>query len=274
MKNFYYLPLLAIIALMSSCAMGKAMLLTKESKRIENVFPSVSLKNDTLYYQILDDPEDYRTINDTVYSIHMGEILSGLNYINRKIKPYYIELPTLPKDTIVDITGSSLVPRTVKFRSEYVLSLSADENYVLREKQLASFYQQHSPEAYALYKKGNALLHTSYGMLAGFFASLIAAECLILCSEQIVGYESVIGSYGIPMLKPIYGRNDAMFYSGLGLGATSLAFGITAVVLEVKGIKKHVEALDTYHIQTEKNTPKLTLNTQISGNGVGVALQF
>ena len=274
MKTFYYLPLLAIIALMSSCTMGKGMLLTKESKRIENVFPNVSLKNDTLYYQILDDHEDYRTLNDTVYSIHMGEILSGLNYMNRDIKPYYIEFPTLPKDTIVDITGSSLVPRNVKFRSEYVLSLSADENYVLREKQLASFYQQHSPEAYALYKKGNTLLHTSYGMLAGCWASLIGAFCFILCSEQIVGYESVKGPYGLPQLKPIYGRNDAMYYSGYGLLAASVAFEITAIVLEVKGMKKHIEALDTYHIQAEESTSKLTLNTQISGNGVGVALQF
>lgn len=251
------------------------MLLTKESKRIENVFPNPSLKNDTLYYQILDDHEDYRTINDTVYSIHLGEILSGLNYTNRKIKPYYVEFPTLPKDTIVDITGSSLVPRRdVKFRSEYVLSLSADENYVLREKQLASFYQQHSPEAYALYKKGDALLHTSYGMLAGCLASFIAGECFILCSEQIVGYESFKDSYGPPVLEPIYGRNDAMFYSGIGLLATSVAFGITGIVLELKGMKRHIEALDAYHIQAEESTPKLTLNTQISGNGVGVMLQF
>jgi hypothetical protein len=274
MKTFCYLSLLAIIALMSSCTMGKVMLLTKESKRIENIFPKVSLENDTLYYQILDDHEDYRTINDTVYSIHLGEILSGLNYRNRRIKPYYIEFPTLPKDTIVDITGSSLVPRNVKFRSEYVLSLSADENYVLQEKQLASFHQQHSPEAYALYKKGNALLHTGYGMYAGGLASLIGAFCFISCSEQIVGYESVKGPYGLPQLKPIYGRNDAMYYSGFGLLAASVAFEITSIVLVQKGAKKHIEALDTYHIQTEKNTPKLTLNTQISGNGVGVALQF
>jgi hypothetical protein len=49
---------------------------------------------------------------------------------------------------------------------------------------------------------------------------------------------------------------------------------LAGLCLSIRGAQKRVEALEVYHIQAQQSTPKLSLNTQISTNGIGIALQF
>lgn len=276
MKKILFV-LTAIVALMSSCVTNShVMLLTKNAEKL-NVVASNKMENDTIYYRLVEDQTDKEpTISDSIYSIHASEILAGLNYKNKLVRPYYTELPVLDEDTIVDTNGSSLVIRgNKKGKSEYVLSLSADENYVIPSKQLASFYQRHSPEAYTLHKKGKVLCNSAWGMWGGSIALLGGGIAMIvLGSTQIVGYEQVKGSYGLPHYEPIYERNNAMYFSGWAMYIAGFACDIASYVLMTKGAQKYQEALDIYHIQAQQATPKLSLNTQISNNGIGIALQF
>ena len=270
------LVLTAIVALMSSCVLTSShvMLLTKNAEKL-NVVPTIG--NDTIYYRLVEDQTDKEpTISDSIYSIHASEILAGLNYKNKLVRPYYTELPVLAEDTIVDTNGSSLVIRcNKKGKIEYVLSLSADENYVIPSKQLASFYQRHSPEAYTLHKKGKVLCNAAWGMWGGSIPLYIGGIAMtVLGSNQLVGYEQVKGSYGLPHYEPIYERNNAMYFSGWAMYIAGFACDIASYVLITKGAQKHQEALDIYHIQAQQTTPKLSLNTQISNNGIGIALQF
>lgn len=274
MKKILFI-LTTIIALMSSCVASQITLLTKNGEKL-NVVPTM-IGNDTIYYHFVEDQTDKKLIlSDSLYSIHTSEILAGLNYKNKLVEPYYIEFPVLAEDTIVDTNGSSLAIRcNKKGKSEYVLSLSADENYVIPSKQLASFYQRHSPESYTLHKKGKVLCNAAWGMLGGSIPLLIGGIAMtVLGSKQLVGYEQVKGSYGPPHYKPIYERNNAMYFSGWAMYIAWFACDIASSVLITRGAQKQQEALDIYHIQAQQATPKLSLNTQISNNGIGIALQF
>lgn len=272
MKKILFI-LTTIVALMSSCVANQITLLTKNAEKL-NVVPTM-IGNDTIYYRLVEDQTDKKlTLSDSLYSIHTSEILAGLNYKNKLVEPYYTELPVLAEDTIVDTNGSSLAIRcNKKGENEYVLSLSADENYVIPSKQLASFYQRHSPEAYTLHKKGKVLCYAAWGMLGGSLP-LLAGGLAMISNKQLVGYEQVKGSYGPPHYKPIYERNNAMYFSGWAMYIAMFACDIAGSVLVKRGLQKQQEALDIYHVQAQQPTPKLSLNTQISTNGIGIALQF
>lgn len=192
------------------------------------------------------------------------------------VEPYHTELPVLVEDTIVETSGSSLMIRyNEKGKREYVLSLSADENYVIPSKQLASFYQRHSPEAYTLHKKGKVLCNTAWGMLGGSIALYAGGIAMIVLGKNppLGDYEQAKGPY-LPHYEPTYVRDDVM----CGFGAIAILAGLgcdlASCPLFIKGAQKRVEALDVYHIQAQQSTPKLSLNTQISTNGIGIALQF
>ena len=272
MKKILFISTVFVV-LMSSCATPIATLLTTNAERIVNVSPR-KIENDSIYYRLFDTQTDKPIMDEPLHSIHASEILSGLNYRYKLLTPYYIELPTLAEDTIVDISGSSLVIRnSKKGKAEYVLSLSADENYVIPYKQLASFYQRHSPEAYALHKKGKVLSNSAWGFLGASVAMFAGGLTLVVCSDQLVGYEQVQGPYG-PSYEPKYERNNAMFFSGWGIYLGAFICDITSIILSTNGTLKQLEALALYHNQAQQSTPKLTLNTQISNNGIGIALQF
>lgn len=272
MKKILFISTVFVV-LMGSCVTPIATLLTTNAERIVNVMPR-KIENDSIYYRFCDTQTDKLILNAPLHSIHASEILSGLNYRYKLLKPYYIELPTLAEDTIVDTSGSSLVIRNnKKGKAEYVLSLSADENYVIPYKQLPSFYQRHSPEAYALHKKGKVLSNSAWGFLGATVAMFAGGVALVFCSDQLVGYEQVQGPYG-PSYKPKYERDNAMYFSGLGMCFGASICDITSCALSTIGTQKQREALDLYHNQAQQSTPKLTLNTQISNNGIGIALQF
>ena len=191
------------------------------------------------------------------------------------VEPYHTELPVLVEDTIVETSGSSLMIRyNEKGKREYVLSLSADENYVIPSKQLASFYQRHSPEAYTLHKKGKVLCNTGWGMVGGSIALYAGGIAMIVSGKNppLGDYEHPKGPY-LSHYESIYARNDA-----IALGVLAILAGVGCDLgscpLFIKGAQKRVEALDVYHIQAQQSTPKLTLNTQFSTNGIGIALQF
>ena len=90
MKNFYYFSLLAIVALMGSCAVPITTILTKDSQRIDNAL-IYDIKKDTVYYSRIDNTGE-QNISDSIHAIHAGELLAGFNYRIRKLKPFYQEL--------------------------------------------------------------------------------------------------------------------------------------------------------------------------------------
>jgi hypothetical protein len=209
------------------------------------------------------------------HAVHISEVLSGVDFNNRFGRRYYQELPTLPKDTIVDIAGSVLVPRVSnKSRNEYVLSCSANEQYVIPSKHLLSFYEKHVPEAYALHKKGQTFAKAALGIGIGALATIGAGATLLACCEQVVGYETITGSFGFSHIEPIYGRNEQIFHAGISLVSVGLGCSFVASGLGSISVKKKRDALNLYNIQAEQTMPKLTLNAHVSGNGIGVSLQF
>jgi hypothetical protein len=266
MKQFKYVLLLTVITIMSSCA-SIGPLLMKDSSYISQALHHVDLDS-VIYYHI-------PSVDSKRHAVHISEVLSGIDFNNRSGRRYYQELPTLPKDTIVDIAGSLLVPRVSnKSRNEYVLSCSANEQYVIPSKHLLSFYEKHVPEAYALHKKGQTFAKAALGIGIGALATIGAGATLLACCEQVVGYETITGSFGFSHIEPIYGRNEQIFHAGISLVSVGFGCFFVASGLGSMSVKKKRDALNLYNIQAEQTMPKLTLNAHVSGNGIGVSLQF
>lgn len=272
MKQFKYVLLLTVITIMSSCA-SIGPLLMKDSSYISQALHYDD--KDSVYYYRITPSNDIAIWDSIRHAVHISEFLSGIKFNNRFGRRYYQELPTLPKDTIVDIAGSLLVPRVSnKSRNEYVLRCSADELYVIPSKHILSFYEKHVPEAYALHKKGQTFAKAALGTGIGTLAMIGAGASLMACCEQVVGYETIKGPFGFPHTKPIYGRNEQMFHAGISLVSVGLGCSIVTTVLVGMSGRKKRDALNLYNMQAEQTMPQLTLNAHVSGNGIGVSLQF
>jgi hypothetical protein len=265
MKQFKYIFLLLFIMMMSSCAtIGP--LLMKDSRFIPQAY--FYAEKDSIYYHVLSS-NDMALLNSTKRSIialfdttrhavHVSDVLSGIRFDTRPGRgKYYQELPSLPQDTIVDIAGSALVPRVSTKSREYVLSCSPNEQYVISRKHLLSFYEKHSPEAYALHKKGQIFAHASWGTAIGSVALISTGLSLFACCEQ-----------------PKYQTNKQMLHAGISLVAVGFGGYFATVGLVGVSSRKMREAIDLYNVQSQQAMPQLMLNAHVSGNGIGVSLQF
>lgn len=238
MKKFC---LLMVVIVSSMLSFAQDIIITCDAKRIESKIQEVSLTE--VRYQTWDN------LDGPVFVLPTSEI-SVITFQNGTIQVF--DNAKSSTNNNQSINSSELISGTIsRFGNMYSLRQNGRETQMDRDAYLY-FVNQHCPAAYNEYIKGNNMRMAGWGMLGAGLPVCLAV--------------------GVPMLLCCW------TYGGVVTGAVFIAVGGAATLASVPllcvGYSKCNNSHNIYNIKSSQHTQTLSLNGQISQDGIGLALRF
>lgn len=230
-----------VVLVSSMLSFAQDIIITRDAKRIESKIQEVSLTE--VRYQT------WNNLDGPVFVLPTSEI-SVITFQNGTVKVF--DSAKSSADNNQGINSSELSFGTIsRFGNMYSLRQNGRETQMDRDAYLY-FVNQHCPAAYNEYIKGNNMRMAGWGMLGAGLPVCLAV--------------------GVPMLLCCW------TYGGVVTGAVFIAVGGAATLASVPllcvGYSKCNNSHNVYNIKSSQHTQTLSLNGQISQDGIGLALRF
>ncbi len=243
------LSLLLACIMVSLLTFAQDIIITRDAQRIEGKIKEVSpTEIRYLYWDNQDGP---------VFVLPTAEIAT-ITYQNGKVQVFNNDQPkqmsheaTLVVDTtnladttqqsddgMIRMSGSRLAPF-------YILKQDGKET-TMDGSELVKFFNTACPEAYNEYIKGVKLYWGGYFLMCGSLGLLVTSLLYI---------DSGIALWG-------------------SLLAASCILDIASITMAYTGKQKARDSYKIYNAQCSKRATTLSLSTQVSQNGIGLALRF
>ena len=243
------LSLLLACILVSLLTFAQDIIITRDAQRIEGKVKEVSpTEIRYLYWDNLDGP---------VFVLPTTEIAT-ITFQNGKVQVFNNErLETTPSETAHLADTTNLVD-TTKLSDDGMIRMSGSHwapFYILKRdgkettmdgSELVKFFNTACPEAYNEYVKGVRLYWGGYFLMCGSLGLLVTS--LLYINDSIALWGSLL--------------------------AASCILDIASITLAYTGKQKARDSYKIYNAQCSKRATTLSLSTQVSQNGIGLALRF
>lgn len=234
--------LLAALLLLSASVFAQDIIITRDAQRIESKIKEVSPTE--IRYLFWDDQDG------PVFVLPTSDIVTVI-YQNGRVQVFNHDKPAAaneetksPSDTtdvsggVIELSGSRLAP--------FFILKQGDKETTMNGSELIKFLNTACPAAYNEYIKGFRIYAGGYIMVCCGLGLVIAGA---LCMDSSVT-------------------------AGACLLGTGCAASIASVAMAYTGKHKAVNSYKIYNVQCQKQVTTLSLNGQISQDGIGLALRF
>ena len=188
---------------------------------------------------------------------------------------YNVAMPGQRKVVKTDSTGVTT--------TQYVTDTESDKIYLkgsaymfkgkeMSEDEFLTKMQNECPAAYQQFQKGARLKHTGV-VMAGVGGAALAVGSGLLIWGYVVADWQTVATYGYTVQKQVVANWQMISGACLMAGGSALIIGGVAVIFNASPNAKR-KAHQVYNTQCASKEVPLTLNYGLTGNGVGLAVNF
>lgn len=246
--------LFVFCAVLSVSAFAQDIIITRDAKRIESKIQEVS-PTEVRYME-------WGNLEGPVFVLPTQDICV-ITFQNGSIRVFN----NAPQRTQKEFSESSEPGFILRSgNDEYILEQNGVKTQMDKDAYVR-FIQSSCPAAYKEYKKGTRLMGSGWGLFAG---GIVTTLCI-----------------GVPLY---YATNDYYIYDGyayyhrtsrysmINAGISMMVIGSTATITSIPllgvGYHKMHNSHDVYNVQCGMRNRSVSLNGQVSTDGIGLALCF
>lgn len=255
--------LFVFCVVLSVSAFAQDIIITRDAKRIESKIQEVSPTE--VRYKESDN------LDGPVFVLPTRDI-TAITFQNGSVKVFDNVTPQRTQNSVTEEKKIDYIARVGN--DEYILEQNGMKTQMDKEAYLR-FIHSACPDAYDEYRKGTRMMGSGWGLLAGgVVTTLCLGMPLSLCCVDY-SYDYVYDVDSRTNRYVYYSHyNEDMFVAGIAVMTIGSAAMTASVPLLCVGYHKMHNSHEVYNEQCAKRDGNISLNAQVSADGIGLALRF
>lgn len=245
------LHLLTVLFVCSFTVIAQDVIITRDAKKIESKIQEVS-PTEIRYLE-------WSNQDGPVFVLPVEEI-AVITFQNGSVKVFENATQNNSNRNFQKQSSAYTEGTIMRFGGLYVLEQDGNESQMDKTMYLR-FISKACPAAYEEYRKGVKMMASGWGLLSG-------GVSLMLC----VG----VPLYVVGDARGSFDKDGGgdMEEAGIAMMAIGSAATAASVPLLCVGYKKMNNSHEVYNVRCGEKGARFSLNGQVSGNGIGLALKF
>ncbi len=244
---------------LSVSAFAQDIIITRDAKRIKSKIQEVS-PTEVRY-------KEWDNLDGPVFVLPTRDI-TAITFQNGSVKVFDNATPQQTKNSLTGSKNKGYIIR--EGNDEYILEQNGMKTQMDKDAYLR-FVRSACPAAYDEYRAGVRRMKSGWGLFAGGIATTL---CLGVSLVYSCDYYSSYWNSNKGYYEYIYIYNNVMEAAGYAMIAIGSAAVVTSVPLLCVGYHKMHNSHEEYNEQCAKSDRNISLNAQVSADGIGLALRF